>query len=50
MHKCDANGCENKIEIPSLDCPGLCLSCAIKARQRIEAAIKILAKTKKWRV
>lgn len=47
MKKCENNGCKNYIEIPSLDCPSQCLSCAIKARERVEAGMKAVAKAKK---
>ena len=37
---CECNGCENEITVPSLDCPGQCLSCAQEARERVEAGLR----------
>lgn len=41
---CLASGCASPVTIPSLDCPGLCLPCAARARERVAAAKKVLTR------
>lgn len=43
MSKCENNGCDNEITVPSLDCPGQCLPCAIESRERVEAGRRVMS-------
>lgn len=42
MKTCECNGCEKPIEVPSLDCPGQCLECAERSRDRVDAGMKVI--------
>lgn len=34
------NGCENVIDVPSLNCPGQCLPCAVEAGERVKVTMQ----------
>lgn len=44
MKKCENSGCINTIKVPSIDCPGQCLPCSVKSRDRVSAAMELLHK------
>lgn len=39
MNICQNNGCNTDISVPSIDCPGQCLPCAIESRERVHIAM-----------
>lgn len=46
MKKCENNGCSNNIDLPSIDCPGQCYTCAVKSRERVRYAIEVIRETR----